>query len=168
VPKEWIALRDAAWRLATRLNIDPTTAEDIIRNAMESERVLVRGVPFGTASVVPRTIDKEERRSILRQQHPLTRSLSLFPQFSSAEIEWHSLLAYVPNLLPSRRSASNATIDAAIRKAYAQAGEDPPNVNKIIAPAQAILRERGFEASGRRIRRRAETDEFKNRRHKVQ
>jgi hypothetical protein len=66
---EWIALQDAARWLATRLDIiDPKIAEDIIRNAMESDPVPVRGVPFGSASVVPRIISKEEIRSILRRQ----------------------------------------------------------------------------------------------------
>jgi hypothetical protein len=178
---EWIELHEAAWRLATHLNVDLTIADDIVREAMKSGEVPVRGMPLGSVSIVPRIISKEEIGSIFRL--PFVRSISLFPQFQNTEIKWDRLLAYAPNLLPSSlgrvpdptvapelRTAPPSKIDEALTAVYDEAeiaGEKPPNLNQVIAPTQEHLRKQGLEASGRRIQGRAEADEFRKRRRKA-
>jgi hypothetical protein len=67
------------------------------------------------------------------------------------------------------RQAPERAIHEAITAAYDQAGaagEKPPNLKEIVAPAQAILRVQGYKASGRQIQNLAGADQHNNRRRK--
>jgi hypothetical protein len=67
------------------------------------------------------------------------------------------------------RRAADSMIHNAISKIYDEAkrtGRKPPNVKEIVAPVQDSLRDKGSEASGRRIQHLAEADQHKSRRRK--
>lgn len=65
------------------------------------------------------------------------------------------------------RPAPLNTISQAIRQAYDEAGEEQPNLNKIVKPVQAILQAKGLKASKNLIQKIAHKPEHKSRRRPV-
>jgi hypothetical protein len=63
--------------------------------------------------------------------------------------------------------AGNARIAEALTQAYDEAGDERPNINKIVKPVQEILRKQGHRASKKSIQEVADRPEYKNRRWSV-
>jgi hypothetical protein len=67
------------------------------------------------------------------------------------------------------RPAPDSMIHKTISEAYNEAekrGSKPPNVKEIVAPVQTMLRDKGYQASGRHIQGLAQNGMHKNRRRK--
>jgi hypothetical protein len=62
------------------------------------------------------------------------------------------------------KPAPELIIDDVVREVYDMALEKPPNIKEVAKPVQAILQERGYEASARQIQVVANRPEFKRRR----
>jgi hypothetical protein len=63
------------------------------------------------------------------------------------------------------RPASVAAIRQAMRRVYSERKHDPPNVNKVVAPVQEVLAQKGLRASKPSIQKVAAEQEFQGQRN---
>jgi hypothetical protein len=171
---EWVALYVAATQLVEMWRIPLSLGEQIVRGAVESGDVPVRGYKqFAAMVLVPEIIPKQARPILTDRISLLSRT------WRDLEIAWKEFLEYAPLITPSwvavpsdeipiaseLKNAREEEILRAIKEAYDtadQKGSKPPNIKELPTAVKPLLEAKGYQASGAQIQKFGAA--FKNRR----